>query len=151
MSDGLLTDEARTWIGMELDIECIPLTLADVQRFRVGIGLPPLADGDEVVVPPMIYQTLSRLPVDQATLTKDGVPADRRPPVGEGRGMNGESQLEFHRPLQLGDHLHGRRRLVSLDPKEGRRRSMVIATWLTEFRDADDELVLVETVQQILY
>src|SRR5262250_216630 len=98
MSDGLLTDEARTWIGMELDIECIPLTLADVQRFRVGIGLPP--------------------------------PADRRPPVGEGRGMNGESQLEFHRPLRLGDHLHSRRRLVSLDPKEGRRRSMVIATWL---------------------
>jgi len=151
MTEGLLTDEAKAWIGTELDVECAPLTTAEVQRFRVGTGQAPFASDDDVVVPPMIYQTLSRAPVDPRALTKDGVPPDRRPPVGEGRGMNGEVELDFHRPLRLGDRLHGRRRLVSLEPKEGRRRSMVVSTWLTEFRDADGDVVLVETVRQILY
>jgi len=154
MTDDLLSDEARAWIGMELDVPCAPLTLADVQRFRVGVGQAPLSAEEAeqgVVVPPMIYQTLSRQPVDPAGLTRDGVPPDRRPPVGEGRGMNGEVELELRRPLRLGDQLHGRRRLVSLEPKQGRRRAMVVSTWVTEFRDADDDVVLVETVRQILF
>lgn len=151
MSDDVLTDEARAWVGMELDIACSPLTLADVQRFRVGVGLAPLAEHDEVVIPPMIYQALSRQPIDPTMLTRDGVPPDRRPPVGEGRGMNGEVEVMFHRPLRLGDQLRGRRRLVSLEPKQGRRRMMVLSTWLTEFRDPDGDLVLVETMRQILY
>jgi len=151
MTDDLLTDDARAWVGMELDIECIPLTRAEVQRFLVGIGHAPASGEDEdLLIPPMIYQTLSRLPVDPAALTKDGVPTDRRPPVGEGRGMNGEVELEFARPLRVGDKLRGRRRLASLESKRGRRRDMVVATWVTEYRDGD-EVVIVETVRQLLY
>jgi len=148
----LLTDEARQWVGTETDIECVPLSRSELQRFLVGIGMAPTRLPDEeVIVPPMIYQTLCRLPVEISTLTKDGMPQDRRPPVGEGRGMNGQVTLDFKRPLRIGDVLRGKRRLVSLEPKEGRRRSMVVATWWTEFRDADDHVVLVETVQQLLF
>jgi len=151
MTDDLLTDEARAWVGSELEIECIPLTRTEVQRFLVGIGQPPARGDDaDLPIPPMIYQTLSRLPVDPAMLTKDGAPADRRPPVGEGRGMNGEVDLEFRRPLRVGDRLRGRRRLASLESKQGRRRDMVVATWVTEYRDGD-EVVIVETVRQLLF
>ena len=152
MTDHLVTDEARAWVGMEVDVECIPLTFAVLQRFLVGIGQEPIASADDdIEIPPMIYQALCRLPVAVAHLTPDGVPPDRRPPVGEGRGMNGEVELEFRRPLRLGDNLRGRRRLVSLEPKQGRRRALVLATWLTEFCDADGDVVIVETVRQILF
>ncbi len=152
MAESLLTDEARAWVGMELDVECVPLTRTEVQRFLVGIGRAPLPEGDTTPdIPPMIYQALSRAPVATQLLTKDGMPPDRRPPVGEGRGMHGEVEVTFRRPLRLGDHLRGRRRLVSLEPKQGRRRAIVVSTWLTEFRDADDEVVITETVRQVLY
>ena len=109
MTENLLTDEARAWIGMEVDVECAPLTRTELQRFLAGIGQPPPGGDADPAIPPMIYQALYRVPVDPAILTKDGMPPDRRPPVGEGRGMNGEVELEFRRPLRLGDRLHGRR------------------------------------------
>jgi len=151
MTENLLTDEARAWIGMEVDVECAPLTRTELQRFLAGIGQPPPGGDADPAIPPMIYQALYRVPVDPAILTKDGMPPDRRPPVGEGRGMNGEVELEFRRPLRLGDRLHGRRRLASLEPKQGRRKAIVVTTWLTEFTDADGEVVIVETVRQVLF
>lgn len=152
MTDNLLTEEARAWIGMELDVGCVPLTRTELQRFLVGIGQAPVADDDtDPAIPPMIYQALSRLPAATQSLTKDGMTQDRRPPIGQGRGMNAGIELEFHRQLRLGDRLHGRRKLVSLEPKQGKRNPMVISTWLTEFRDADGELVIVETARQVLF
>ncbi len=152
MSEGLITEEARAWIGMELEVPCVPLTRSELQRFLVGIGQAPVPDDVlKPPIPPMIYQALSRPPLATNSLTKDGMPPDRRPPVGQGRGMNGGIELEFRRELRLGDHLHGRRRLLALEPKQGKRNPMVISTWVTEFRDAVGEIVILETVRQILF
>src|SRR5262249_16578516 len=126
MSEQLLTPEAQQWVGMVTAVPCAPITKADVLRFLAGSDgatgtdhSEPLAFPEDAPAPPMIYQALYRTPVPASFLTVDGVSADRRPPIGEGRGMNGEVELEFQRPLHIGDHLHGRRTLVSLEEKAG--------------------------------
>jgi hydroxyacyl-ACP dehydratase HTD2-like protein with hotdog domain len=155
----LLTEEARAWIGMEIDLPRAEISPRDVERYLAGCGgsdalLGGIALADAITgtrVPPLIYQAVTGPVAPRRDLTEDGSTAERRPPVGDGQGMAGETEVRFHRPLRVGDALNGRRTLLSLEEKAGRTRRFVVSTWLTEYRDDQGELLITETFRQLLF
>ena len=157
----LLSDEARSWIGLELEMKSEPITRRDVEEYLVASDdYHPFYTSDEAaraagyrdrLVPPLLYMHTVRPRVRQSELTPDGSTQDRRPPVGNRQGVAGELEFEFIRPLHVGDSLVGKRRLDSLEPKQGARQSFVVCTWKTEYFDQDGNLVIRERNSQILY
>ena len=156
----LLTAEALAWVGREVELPEVVVSDDNIGRFLAGTGdRNPLYTDDEVarqaghdaaVVPPLACMALSRPVVPVCELASDGRAEILRPPVGAGRAMAGQLEVECVRPLYRGGRVRGRRRLVSLEEKQGRRRRFVLATWQTEYRDQAGELVVRETYQQIL-
>jgi acyl dehydratase len=157
----LLSDEARSWIGLELEMKSEPITHRDVEEYLVASDdYHPLYTSDEAareagyerrLVPPLLYMHTVRQRIRQSELTADGSTKDRRPPVGNQQGVAGELEFEFIRPLYVGVSLAGKRRLASLEPKQGKRRSFVVCTWMTEYFDQHGNLVIRERNSQILY
>lgn len=154
MSETLMTDEARAWVGREFDMPEFTVSERDIRQYAAALGgpvpEPAESESDALLAQPLLYTALTRPILAPADLTVDGLSEDRRAPVGEGRVMFGGIDVELIRPLTPGDRVRGHRRLVSLEEKEGRRARFVVATWLTEYRDADGELVIRETSTQIL-
>jgi hydroxyacyl-ACP dehydratase HTD2-like protein with hotdog domain len=155
---GLLTEEALSWVGMEIELPPGEVTARGVRQYIAGCGgevafrrAAGPAEADVASVPPLMYQALTGPVSPRHELTEDGSTGERRPPIGEGQGMAGETDVQFHRPLRIGDVLTGSRRLASLDEKHGTRRHFVVATWVTEYRDDSGELVISETFRQLLF
>ncbi|WP_256839180.1 MaoC family dehydratase [Ornithinimicrobium faecis] len=150
---GLLTEEAKSWVGMEIDYPEFEITARDIARYAAGMGnpVPPYVDPPgNASAQPLLYTALIRPIVESGTLTEDGLTQDRRAPVGEQRVMFGGIDIEMLRPLVVGDKVHGRRRLESMEEKQGRRENFVLATWKTTYWDANGETVMRETSLQIL-
>lgn len=155
---GLLTAEARAWLGTEVHLASGVITPEIVARYVTGAGLEgshrcSVAAGLEprIVAPPLLCLALTRPIHDLEELTPDGVTSDRRPPVGTGQGMAGDMSLEFVTPLYVGDSATGRRVLTDLVEKTGSRRAFVLARWETEYRNQNDELLVREVANQLLF
>ena len=90
-----LSDEARSWIGLELEMKSEPITRRDVEEYLVASDdYHPFYTSDEAaraagyrdrLVPPLLYMHTVRPRVRQSELTPDGSTQDRRPPVGNRR------------------------------------------------------------------
>jgi hydroxyacyl-ACP dehydratase HTD2-like protein with hotdog domain len=149
----LLTPAAREWIGHTIELGPETVTARDVLRYLVATGaaLPGDDHRDAPAVPPLFYRTLGRRIAPLAEREDDGRWAGLRPPVGEGQVLVGGIEVTVHRDLVVGDTATGRRTLVSLVEKHGRRRDFVLATWRTTWYDAAGDEVLRETVTEIMY
>ena len=155
----LSTAETRAWVGQSIEFSSDPITIGEVKRFVAASGddnpgyIAPagedLADGTPV--PPMLYYAVTRPFAPGAEFSEDGTVFEHRPMVGQGQTMGGGVEVEWLRPIRLGDRLFGRRTLASLEEKQGRRRHFVRAEWVTEYRDAAGELVVRERYEQILF
>ncbi len=153
METTLLTDEALAWVGREFDMPEFTVTEQDIRHYAAALGGPvpaPGASAEPLAAQPLLYTALTRPVLAPSDLTEDGLSEDRRAPVGEGHVMFGGIEVELLRPLHAGDRVRGRRRLASLEEKEGRRARFVLATWHTEYADAQGEPVIRETATQIL-
>ncbi|GAT74946.1 hypothetical protein MHM582_3455 [Microbacterium sp. HM58-2] len=151
MEELLLTDEARAWVGREFDMPEFTVSERDIRQYAAALGGPvPPPGADDLSAQPLLYTALTRPILAPDDLTVDGLSEDRRAPVGEGRVMFGGIDVELVRPLKVGDQVRGRRKLISLEEKEGRRARFVVATWHTEYIDAGGEPVIRETSTQIL-
>ncbi|MEV8516934.1 MaoC family dehydratase N-terminal domain-containing protein [Dactylosporangium sp. NPDC051484] len=157
----LLSPAAREWVGRTFELSSGVITAEAVLRYvgATNDRTPAYRSVDaagaiglsRIPAPALLYMGATRpiVPVDE--LTFDGVTDDRRPPVGEGAGMAGEISVEFLHPVCVGDSLRGFRTLTDLTLKHGRSRDFVVATWVTEYRNQDDVVVVREVAQQILY
>lgn len=160
MTARLLTERARSWLGVEIELPAVVVSADAVRRFVAGTGdaNPVYLDDDaaratgyrSAIAPPLICGALARPVVPRPELAADGRTAALGVPVGEGRAMAGELEVECVRPVYHGTRISGRRRLVSLQEKAGRRRAFVLATWSTEYVDDAGDVVVRETYQQIL-
>jgi acyl dehydratase len=158
--ESLLTEEALSWLGRTWTTAPREISAELIARHVAATGEqnPHYTDPDaarsagysSVIAPPMLYRTLARPIVPLADLTVDGVTEDRRPPVGQGRAMNGEVSVEFVRPLIAGDRITAECTLTELTEKQGRRARFVLATWRTEFRDQRGSLVITEISKNVL-
>ena len=156
----LLTPEIMAWIGRSFEFQSDPISLSDARAFIAAsgddnplyempeIGAEPASD---VIVPPMLYYAVTRPFVSSEDFAEDGTVMELRPHVGTGQTMGGSVEMTWLAPLHLGDKLFGKRTLVSLNEKEGRRRTFVIAEWVTDYRTQDGVLKVRERYEQILF
>ena len=155
----LLTPESMAWVGRSIEFDSDPIDVVESRRFVAasGDGNPlyavPGGDGDPAgtPVPPMLYYGVTRPLVPASQMAEDGTVFEHRPMIGTGQTMGGSVDIEWMRPLRIGDRLRGTRTLESLTEKHGKRRHFVIARWLTEYRDEHGEMVVRERYEQLLF
>lgn len=121
MSETLLTDEHRTWIGqaepaLEVDVsrrEIIKYAAATEQQQEKYLR------GDEA--PPMFIFNLFGPIAALADLRADGLArgSGGGPRLPLKRVMAGGTEIRQHRPIRPGDHLIGVRRITDMFEKQG--------------------------------
>lgn len=156
----LLTPEIRAWVGRSIEFDSDPISISEARRFIAAtgddnpryalpeVGVKPEQSGE---VPPMLYYGATRPLAHSSDFAEDGTITEHRPIVGTGQTMGGSVEVEWTRPLRLGDQLRGKRTLSSLTEKSGRSRTFVVAEWITEYRDESDELIVRERYEQLLF
>lgn len=156
----LLTPEIMKWVGRSISFSSDPVSISEARRFIAASGddnplyaLPAVGSkpAGETRVPPMLYYAITRPLAATEDFTEDGTVAEHRPLIGTGQTMGGSVEMEWFAPLLLGDRLEGTRTLASLNEKSGRKRSFVIAEWITEYRDEAGQLLVRERYEQILF
>lgn len=63
--------------------------------------------------------------------------------------LHGEQAFEYHRPLVVGDVLHGEGRVVDVYEKESKGRTMTFVVTENQYRDEAGELVLTSRMNLI--
>lgn len=122
-----------------------------VAEFARGIGDDNPAFRDKATARSQGYHTIPA----PATFTRVSMFPRYRPSDGHRLGfdigfdiereIHGEQSYEFERPVYVGDMLHGTTTLMDAFQREGERGgTMTFATLETEYRDADDGLVVTE-------
>lgn len=155
----LLTPEALEWVGRSITLRGDEVTEGEIRRFVAASDDPNPDYGSPrdtgaagtVPAPPMIYYAVTRPLAAARDFAEDGTVFEHRPMIGKGQAMGGSVEVEWHRPIRLGDRLTGVRTLASLTEKQGSRMRFVIAEWVTEYRDQEDRIVVTERYEQILF
>jgi N-terminal half of MaoC dehydratase len=69
---------------------------------------------------------------------------------GGGTSLHAEQHYEYHRPLVVGDVLHARGRKGDTWEKQGRSGTLKFTELITEYLDADDEVVITARTVAVL-
>ena len=155
----LLTPDIMAWVGRAIEFESDPISASEARRFIAASGddnpLYAIPDnpggGTSIPVPPMLYYGATRPFVPASAMAEDGTVHEHRPMIGTGQTMGGSIEMEWLRPVRIGDRLSGTRTLKSLTEKQGRTRHFVIAEWVTEYRDKAGNPVVRERYEQLLF
>ena len=147
------------WVGRAITFESDPISISEARRFIAASGddnplyeIPQDAGDDAAApVPPMLYYGATRPLVPASAMAEDGTVHEHRPMVGTGQTMGGSVEMEWLRPVRIGDRLSGVRTLKSLTEKQGKTRLFVIAAWETEYRDQSGQPVVRERYEQLLF
>jgi hypothetical protein len=109
-----------------------------------------------IIAPPTYVQASAQFDPDYPLRPKLGEPwlGSGRHPTGRagggepsgggggGTGLHAEQHYEYHRPLRAGDVLSATTRPGESWEKQGRSGKLVFSESITEYRDADGELVV---------
>lgn len=152
----LITPEIEAWVGRRIDFKGDVVTLGEIRRFAAASDdhnpdYGVTGTGGETLAPPMLYYGITRPFAASSEFAEDGTVWEHRPMVGAGQSMGGSVETEWLLDLQEGDLLRGVRTLASLQEKAGSRMHFVLATWVTEYFNQDDNLVVRERYEQILF
>lgn len=163
MSDQLLTEEARGWIGRAYPEQEFTATRDSIRRFAYATREtnPIHFDRDaaraagypDVIAPPMYYTVLRTAPyhtVPLDALGKDGFTEGDLPPIAFTRGMAGESQVRWHAHIVAGDLMRTRKKLADIYEKKGRSGPLVFLVFEFEFRRDSGALTVTERFVRVL-
>ena len=163
MSNQLLPEEARGWIGRIYPDKEFMATRDSIRRFAYATREtnPVHFDRDaaraagypDIIASPMYYAVLRTspyhaVPLDQ--LGKDGFTEDDLPPIAFTRGMAGESRVRWHAPIVAGDLMRIRKKLADMYEKQGRNGPLVFLVFEFEFIRDSGELAVTERFVRVL-
>ena len=154
---GLISEEARAWIGRDYGSVTIAVGRNDIVRFALATGEedPVHLDTEEarrrgwrdVVASPGFLSVLaaySQLMVPRSRLRSDGLVHEQYPPLPVSRVVIGEVDQQFHRAIVAGDEITVSKRLVGMTEREGRQGAMVVIDFERRYVDQEDTLVAEE-------
>lgn len=163
MSDQLLTDEARGWIGRTYPEQAYMATKDSIRRFAYATREtnPIHFDRDaarasgypDIIAPPMYYTVPRTAPyhtVPLDALGKDGIPQEDLPPIAFTRGMAGESRVRWYAHIVAGDTIRTSKKLADIYEKQGRSGPLVFLVFEFEFRRNSGELAVTERLARVL-
>lgn len=156
----LITDEALSLIGKETEPVTREVIAKDIRRFCYAVGdLNPLYLDEEyarqtsfggVIAPPMFFDipTMPEYPQDQ--LKPDGLPkTGLMPPIKASRTMAGGNEVEFFKPVRVGDRITRVGKIAAITEKVGRSGPLVFTVFEQRYTNQDDDLVAVERMTAI--
>ena len=156
----LITDEARALIGKESEPVTREVYAKDILRFCYAVGdLNPLYLDEEfakrtsfgwTVAPPMFFDipTLPEYPLGR--LKDDGLPqTGLGPPLKSTRAMAGGNEVEFFKPIRVGDRITRVSKIAEIYEKEGRSGTLVFTVYEHRYSNQDGDLVAVERMTGI--
>jgi acyl dehydratase len=154
---GLISEEARAWIGRDYGSVTIAVGRNDIVRFALATGEedPVHLDTEaarrsgwrDVVASPGFLSVLaaySQLLVPRSRLRHDGLVHEQYPPLPVNRVVIGEVDQQFHRAIVAGDEITVSKRLVGMTEREGRQGAMVVIDFERRYIDQEDMLVAEE-------
>lgn len=156
----LITEEARALIGKETEAVTREVYAKDIRRFCYAVGdLNPLYLDEEfakrsgfggTIAPPMFFDipTTPEFPQDQ--LKEDGMP--RRgltPRIKATKTMAGGNEIEFFKPIRVGDRITRVSKIADIYEKEGRSGTLVFTVFESRYTNQDGEVVAVERLTGI--
>ena len=154
-------EELRARIGVEGPAVVLPVvTREQIARYCYAVDDVNLLYLDEeeaaagphgrLVAPPLFSSAPSFPPASLSDLRPDGLPSSNadplRPPVPEGQTRLTGASFEFSRPIQVGDVLTSRSRLVDVYEREGRSGTMIFSVRETHLMDKAENLATIERV-----
>src|SRR5438105_8901886 len=145
-------EDLQAWIGRSETVrDHIGVTPA--KALNATLDHPPLEAGKGLALPPL-WHWLYFLPLHrQSEIGPDG--HARRggflPPVALPRRMWAGSQLQFHRPLRVGDSVTRVSTIQSVDEKSGRSGALVFVKARHECRGSGDKDVALTEFHDIVY
>lgn len=159
-NSSLITEEARAFIGKETEPVTREVYAKDIRRFCYAVGdLNPLYLDEEfakgssfggTIAPPMFFDipTITEEPMDR--LKEDGLPrGGLMPPIKATRAMAGGNEVEFFKPIRVGDRITRRSKIADIYEKEGRSGTLVFTVYETRYSNQNGDLVAVERMTGI--
>ena len=156
----LISDEARALIGKESAPVTREVYAKDILRFCYAVGdMNPLYLDEEfaksssfgrTVAPPMFFDipTLPEYPLDQ--LREDGLPrTGLGPPLKATQAMAGGNEVEFFKPIRVGDRITRVSSIAEIYEKEGRSGTLVFTVYEHRYSNQEGDLVAVERMTGI--
>jgi acyl dehydratase len=156
----LITEEALALVGKESEPMTREVVAKDIRRFCYAVGdLNPLYLDEEyarqtsyggIIAPPMFFDipTMPEYPQDQ--LKPDGLPqTGLMPPIKATRSMAGGNEIEFFKPIRVGDRITRVSKIADIYEKEGRSGPLVFTVYEQRYANQDGDLVAVERMTGI--
>jgi hypothetical protein len=147
-----------------MTVDRFPVEEGSILLFARSIGDPNPIYADPVhaattevggiIAPPTYVQASAQFDPDYPLRPKLGTPwfgsgkhptgrvAAGEPSGGGGTGLHAEQHYEYHRPLRVGDVLSATTRQGERWEKQGRSGKLVFTESITDYRDADGQLVV---------
>jgi acyl dehydratase len=162
MSDlSLIPKEALALIDQESDPVTREVTEKDIRRFCYAVGdMNPLYLDESyagetsfggTIAPPMFFDIPTVPEYPQEELRIDGLAqGGMLPPVKATRSMAGGNEIEFFKPIRVGDRITRISKIADIYEKQGRSGSLVFTIIENRYSNQDGDLVAVERMTVIL-
>jgi hydroxyacyl-ACP dehydratase HTD2-like protein with hotdog domain len=163
MTDRMLTEEARSWIGRMYPEQEFVATRDSIRRFAYATretnpihfdrNAARAAGYADVIASPMYYTVPRTAPyhtVPLDALGKDGIPQEDLPPIAFTRGMAGFSQVRWYANIVAGDTIRTAKKLADIYEKQGRSGPLVFLVFDFEFKRQSGELAVTERLARVL-
>lgn len=131
-------EHLRTWVGRVVEAQDL-ISVRHAKLMAASLGLPQSACFDGAALPPLWHWLYFLEGLPPAELGRDGHPSRGGflPPVPLANRMWAGGQLEFHRPLLMGETALKRSWVKSVDHKQGRSGHLVFVTVRHELFSGD--------------
>lgn len=163
MSGGLITDEARAWIGRSDPPVTVEVSATDIAKYCHAVGETAPEHVDEaaareagyrtIVAPPGYYVAVrigAALIRPRTELAEDGTPETDLPPIAVSQVMAGETRVRFPGRIHAGDRITLEKTVTGLTGKTGSSGPFVLMALRHRLTNQLGEEVVVEDYSRIL-
>lgn len=163
MTGGLVTDEARAWIGRSDPPVTVEVSATDIAKYCHAVGETASEHFDEaaaraagyraIVAPPGFYVAVrigAALIRPRTALAEDGTPDADLPPIAVTQVMAGETRARFPGRIHAGDRITLEKTITGLTEKSGSSGPFVLMGLRHRLTNQLGEEVVVEDYSRIL-
>jgi len=165
----ILTEEIMSYVGRQGPIHSGIVSEVEMERYATAVAIdkphPLYVDTDVAnkspfegkIAPFHFYSVPFTKMAHHSLLAEDGLARSAKPSTGSSlnppiplpRTMAGGTEVDYVRPIRVGEELTSQTRIADIVEKEGRQGTLVFTTTETVYRDQRGEPVVVVRTKRI--